>query len=188
MMEKRMKIHFVTTNKNKFREAKEILAPLEDTQIKQAKVKILEIQSMDAKKIVEDKAKKAYEKLKKPVIVEDTSLHIRSWKNFPGPFIAWVVKTIGIDGVCRMVGLDKKARAEAYVAYYDGKKMRIFSGSIDGRIARKPKGKRRFDWDRIFIPAGHSKTFAEMKIEDKNRISHRMKAFVKLRNYLAAGI
>ena len=188
MMEKMMEIHFVTTNKNKFREAKEILATLENTRIKQAKVKILEIQSMDAKKIVEDKAKKAYEKLKKPVIVEDTSLHIRSWKNFPGPFIAWVVKTIGIDGVSRMVGLDKKAKAAAYVAYYDGKKMRTFSGSIDGRIARRPKGKKRFDWDRIFIPAGHSKTFAEMKIEDKNRISHRMKAFVKLRNYLAAGI
>ncbi len=175
-----MDLYFVTSSRNKFREAKEIL----DLDIKQVNFEIREIQSMNVKGIVEDKARKAYEKLRKPVIVEDTALYIRSWKNFPGPFIAWVIKTMGINGICKFAGKDRSAKAEACVAYYDGKRMKIFSGVIKGKISKRPRGRKRFDWDRIFIPEFSKKTFAEMEIAEKNRISHRMKAFKKLKRFL----
>lgn len=175
-----MAVYFVTSNRNKFAEAGKIL----DFEIKQAKLEIPEIQSLKVKDIVEDKARKAYEKLRKPVIVEDTALYIRSWRNFPGPLISWVIKTMGINGICKFTGKERTAKAEACVAYYDGKKMRTFSGSVRGIISKKPRGARRFDWDRIFIPEGEKRTFAEMEIEEKNKISHRMKAFGKMKRFL----
>jgi len=175
-----MELYFATSNRNKFREVCRILG----FEIKQVKLGIPEIQSFDLREIVRDKVKKAYERVGKPVIVEDTALYIKSWKNFPGPFIGWVVKTIGIEGICRLVGEERSARARACVGYYDGERMEIFSGEVKGKIAREPRGRKRFDWDRIFIPSGFSRTFAEMSIEEKNRISHRMKAFVKLKRFL----
>ena len=175
-----MAVCFVTTNINKFREARKIL-PFE---IKQSRLDIPEIQSMDVKEIVEDKARKAYRKLKKPVIVEDTALYMKSWNNFPGPLIAWAIKTMGIRGICRFVGKDRSARAEACVGYYDGKRMKTFSGVVKGKISKKPRGRKRFDWDRIFIPEGEKRTFAEMDLSEKNRISHRMKAFRKLKAFI----
>ena len=175
-----MDLYFVTSNRNKFAEARKIL----DFEIRQAKLEIPEIQSINVKDIVKDKARKAYEKLRKPVIVEDTALYIRSWKGFPGPLISWVIKTMGINGICKFTGKERTAKAEACVAYYDGKKMRIFSGSVKGLISKKPRGARRFDWDRIFVPEGEKRTFAEMEIEEKNKISHRMKAFGKMKRFL----
>ncbi len=175
-----MAVYFVTSNRNKFREAGKILG----FEIRQAKLGIPEIQSIKVKEIVEDKARKAYEKLKKPVIVDDTALYIRSWKNFPGPLISWAIKTMGINGICEYTGKERSAKAEACVAYYDGKRMITFSGIVKGRISDKPRGKKRFDWDRIFIPNGSGRTFAEMEIAEKNKISHRMKAFRKLGRFL----
>lgn len=175
-----MAIYFVTTNTNKFREAGKILG----LEIKQYRIDIPEIQSLNVKKVVEDKARKAYEKLRKPVIVEDTALYIKSWNSFPGPLISWVIKTMGINGICEYAGKERSAKAEACVAYYDGRRMKTFSGTVKGKISRKPRGKKRFDWDRIFIPKGFSKTFSEMKISEKNKISHRMKAFEKLKRFL----
>lgn len=177
-----MEICFVTSNRNKFEEAKRILGP--GFRLKQAKLEISEMQSMNAKEIARDKATKAYKKIRKPVIVEDTALYIRSWKGFPGPLISWAIRTMGIDGICKFVGKDRSAKAEACVAYYNGKTLKIFSGSVNGEIAGAPRGADRFDWDRIFIPLGFSKTFAEMRISEKNRISHRMKAFGHLKKYL----
>lgn len=175
-------IYFVTTNCNKFSEAEKILG--HGFGLRQMKFEIPEIQALDAKKVAEEKAKAAYAKVKKPVIVEDTALYLKAWNGFPGALIAWAIKTMGIEGICKFVGKDRSAKAEACVTYYDGKKMRTFSGSIKGSIAREPRGADRFDWDRIFIPEGRSKTFAEMTLAEKNRISHRMKAFAQLKKHL----
>ena len=177
-----MQVYFATGNKNKFKEAAMIFGP----GLRQKKIEIAEIQSLDVKKVAEAKAKAAFAKVKKPVIVEDTALYINSWKGLPGPLIAWFVRSMGIEKLCKLAGPDRTAKAEACVAYYDGKNMKVVSGAINGRIAFVPRGKDRFDWDRIFIPEGHGKTFAEMTLEEKNRISHRMKAFSQMSKYLKA--
>ena len=59
----------------------------------------------------------------------------------------------------------------------------FFTGRIDGKIADKIVGKRGFGYDPIFIPNGYRKTFAEMNIEEKNKISHRGIALVKLKKF-----
>ena len=62
---------------------------------------------------------------------------------------------------------------------YNGKEVHIFKGKIKGNIVY-PRGKGGFGWDCIFQPEGYNKTFAE--IEEKNKISHRYKAFKKFKN------
>lgn len=59
------------------------------------------------------------------------------------------------------------------------------TGVIEGRIALAPRGSSGFGYDPVFIPEDHDRTFAEMPLADKQAISHRGRAFRKLREYLA---
>ena len=54
---------------------------------------------------------------------------------------------------------------------------------VKGKIAEKPKGKRGFGYDPIFIPHGYKKTFGQMEPKLKNSIDHRSKAFAKIRKF-----
>ena len=60
----------------------------------------------------------------------------------------------------------------------------FFEGIIKGKIIHARKGKDGFGYDPIFIPDGYEKTFAEMTIEEKNKISHRALAVEKLVEFL----
>ncbi|GAB2604568.1 RdgB/HAM1 family non-canonical purine NTP pyrophosphatase [Spirosoma areae] len=59
-----------------------------------------------------------------------------------------------------------------------------FEGIIDGQIILEPRGIGGFGYDPIFQPDGYDRTFAEMSIEEKNRISHRAQALAKMIVYL----
>jgi len=60
----------------------------------------------------------------------------------------------------------------------------FFTGKINGKISNIKKGFEGFGYDPIFIPNGYNKTFAEMKLVEKNLISHRSIAIKKLKDYL----
>ena len=60
----------------------------------------------------------------------------------------------------------------------------IFLGKICGRVSLKPKGNNGFGYDPIFIPEDYKKTFAEMRSNEKNKISHRKIAVIKLKSFL----
>jgi XTP/dITP diphosphohydrolase len=62
----------------------------------------------------------------------------------------------------------------------------FFEGRIDGHIGWEPKGKGGFGYDPLFIPQGHTRTFAELDPAVKNRISHRAIAVRKLLDFLLA--
>ena len=57
-------------------------------------------------------------------------------------------------------------------------------GKINGQVSLEPKGGFGFGYDPIFIPNNYDKTFAEMKIHEKNKISHRKIAIMKLKSFL----
>ncbi|EAY27760.1 RdgB/HAM1 family non-canonical purine NTP pyrophosphatase [Microscilla marina] len=59
-----------------------------------------------------------------------------------------------------------------------------FEGIAAGTILPDTRGSEGFGYDPIFLPEGHTQTFAEMSLEQKNDISHRSKAFVKLVDFL----
>ena len=60
----------------------------------------------------------------------------------------------------------------------------IFNGKVDGRISNQSRGDNGFGYDPIFIPNTFDKTFAELNIKEKNRLSHRSIAVTKLVNFL----
>ncbi|MDE1823532.1 MAG: RdgB/HAM1 family non-canonical purine NTP pyrophosphatase [Candidatus Micrarchaeota archaeon] len=176
-----MAIYFVTSNRNKFNEAERILG----MKLKRYDAGIKELQSMDAKEVAVDKARRAYAKLGKPLIVEDTGLNIAALKGFPGALSSWVEISIGNRGICDMVrGKGRNAYAETCAVFFDGKTLRAFTGRTYGKIMDHPKGRNGFGWDYIFRPDGCRKVYAEMTMDEKNRISHRGKAFSKMKKYL----
>jgi XTP/dITP diphosphohydrolase len=59
-----------------------------------------------------------------------------------------------------------------------------FRGVAEGRIAPERRGAAGFGYDPVFVPKGYEQTFAEMSAETKNRISHRAKAAMQLREFL----
>ena len=82
------------------------------------------------------------------------------------------------------MGKDNSAYAETIACLYDGKDVMFFKGRLDGKITEKPRGTKGFGWDPIFQPVGHTRTFGEMDDEEKNAISMRKEAFLKLKEYL----
>ncbi|MEJ5166315.1 MAG: RdgB/HAM1 family non-canonical purine NTP pyrophosphatase [Thermoanaerobaculia bacterium] len=173
---------FITSNKNKWEEVCRILS----FKIPYKKMDLLEIQELDLKKILKEKAKIAYQNLKKPVVVEDVSLILKGFNGFPGPLIKWVIKAVGPEGIINLCKGSKNFNAEAIcgICTYDGKKFKYFEGKVKGKISKNVRGKNGFGWDPVFIPDGYNKTFAEMDIEEKNKISHRYLAWKKASNIL----
>jgi len=64
-----------------------------------------------------------------------------------------------------------------------GKEM-VIEGVCPGKITTFPRGKQGFGYDPIFQPEGLDKTFAEISLEEKNRISHRAKALFRIKEIL----
>ena len=174
---------FITGNDNKARELSQILG----IDIKREKLDLEEIQSLDLREIAEYKARKAYEILKTPVLVEDVGLVFHAFGRLPGPYIKWFNQEIGIQNYPQLLAPyeDKRITATCMYSLFDGTGIQFFEGINEGTIAPEPRGENGFGFDSIFIPNGQSKTMAEMSPEEKNAISHRGKALVKLKAHLA---
>ncbi len=77
---------------------------------------------------------------------------------------------------------DRRARfvCAAALCLPDGRHF-VFRGETDGVITEKPRGSGGFGYDPVFVPNGYYKTFSELSENEKNMISHRKKAFEKLK-------
>jgi len=172
-------IFFVTRNINKFNEARRVLAEYKIA-VAMLRLKTIEIQDDDVENIARMRAIDALEKSNLPLIVEDAGLFIKSLNGFPGPYSSYVYRTIGSRGILKLMGDvdDRSAQFRSVVAYCSPKEqVRLFRGVADGKIATEARGSSGFGFDPIFEPeGGGGKTFAEMTIEEKNRLSHRSKA------------
>ncbi len=70
------------------------------------------------------------------------------------------------------------------IALVENGKLTTFQGEIQGVITREKHGLQGFGYDPVFLPDGFDRTFAEMELAEKNRISHRALAVQKLIDYL----
>lgn len=79
---------------------------------------------------------------------------------------------------------DRSARFRTIISLIiEGQEFK-FEGIVNGKILGKKKGKGGFGYDPVFQPEGFTRSFAEMSIIDKNRISHRARAMKKLVDFL----
>ena len=79
---------------------------------------------------------------------------------------------------------ERNARFRTVIALIINGRNYTFEGIVEGTILTLRKGSGGFGYDPVFLPSGHRKTFAEMSLEQKNRISHRGKAVLKLADFL----
>ncbi|ODN01808.1 Inosine triphosphate pyrophosphatase [Orchesella cincta] len=133
------------------------------------------------------KCQSAFEIIKRPVIVEDTSLCFNALGGLPGPYIKCFLKKVGSEGLFKLLhGFDDhSAVAVASIAYCDGNinKIKIFKGMTTGRIVSR--GSQGFGWNVWpFLPDGCDKTYAEMSADEKNEISHRKRAVEAMRKII----
>lgn len=145
-----------------------------------------EPQALDPSDIVEAKARSAYEKLSRPVLVEDSGLSIRAWGGFPGALVKWLEKSAGVDALARMLDgfPDRAATAVCAIAFCDGAEVITARGETVGSIAAEPRGEGGFGWDVLFIPEGSDRTFAQMAPAEKDHVSHRRRAWDALSDKL----
>ena len=179
-LERWNQLKFITSNADKVREASKIL----NCQLEQVSTLMIhEIQTYDINKIVEHKARQAYEELKCPVLVEDSGLIFAAWNGLPGALVKWFEISVGCEGVLKMLeGFEnREAFAVCMVAVFNGDEMCVTKGEVRGKISYSVRGENGFGWDTIFIPDRHDRTFAEMSFSEKNTISHRRQAFEELK-------
>lgn len=198
--ESRGTITFVTGNKNKLLEVQRLLSSDRTRSIpfdlEKAKLDLPELQG-SPEQIAREKCETAANLLQSAVMTEDTSLCFHALKGLPGPYIKWFLDDLGHDGLNKLLqGFDdNRAYAQTIIAFSPGpgKEVHLFDGRTEGRIV-PPRGALDFGWDPVFEPLpdecdsggiASGLTYAEMK-DDKNRISHRSRAFQKFREFLAS--
>ena len=171
---------FASSNMNKFFEAQIILAEFGIKPIHYL-LDLLEIQDDSLSKIALQKALDAYDKCKKPVIVEDDGLFINSLSGFPGPFSSYVFKTIGNNGILKLIGSNRSAQFRAVIAFCDSNKKPVFfESNVFGEISKNIQDGG-WGYDPIFIPEKQNKTYAELA--DKNKLSHRYESLKKFASW-----
>ena len=175
-----MALYYITSNKRKFEEAKEIMPGLE-----WFKKDIDEIQSLDPKEIINAKIREASKYCKNEFIVEDVSVSMECLNGLPGTMIKWFLKALGTDGIYKIAenfGVFG-ASCSIVIGYSNKGEINLFEGKCDGKLVKPAKNAYDF-WDDLFMPGGYDKTFADMPLDQKNAISHRAVALNKLRQFL----
>jgi XTP/dITP diphosphohydrolase len=139
------------------------------------------------------KAYHIFSKLGVDCFADDTGLEVEALNGAPGVYSArYAGKDVSFAENTALLlknlegAENRKARFRTviYLIFY-GKKW-LFEGTVNGTIIKEPRGTAGFGYDPIFVPDGYNKTFAEMSPDEKNGISHRGLAVVKMLNYLEA--
>ena len=175
---------FLTGNQHKA----DHLAKLLGLPLEHKKLDLDEIQSVDVAVVAEHKVRQAFEIVKRPVFVEDVSLGFEALGGLPGPFVKFfLLEGEGLEQLCRMLdGFEsRRAVGECVYAYYDGARLELLKGGIEGTIAGHPRGENGFGWDAIFCPDGYDgRTRAELNDDEYAKVYQIIKPIAALKAIL----
>lgn len=176
-----MKLGLVTSNKHKLEEYRQGLDRL-GVDIELLKADCEEIQTDTLQKVVRSCIEQLKDQGYRNFMLDDSGLFVPSLNGFPGVYSAYVMETIGCQGMLRLIdGLDRGARFECCIGV-SSEELGDFSvtGASPGRIIFEERGTGGFGYDPIFVPDGEERTFAQMDMLSKNQHSHRGRAMVLL--------
>ncbi|HJP80781.1 MAG TPA: non-canonical purine NTP pyrophosphatase [Candidatus Saccharimonadales bacterium] len=164
-------IIFVTSNTGK---VKTLERKLNTTKyrVTRKNIELPEIQADNSREISIFKARAAYDMLRRPVIVQDSSFHIAALGGFPGPYIKYVNETIGAEGILRLLQnvSDRSAHFELALTYKDKNIERTFVNVAKaGRIAETLyEANSENAWSslwKVYIPPGQTEPLAALPSE-----------------------
>lgn len=188
-MNDKFELVFATQNEGKYNEVKKLIPSV---------IRLLSLDDLNFCGEIEETGKtlKQNAKIKSDFIyknyntncfADDSGLEIDSLKGLPGVYSARFAgnnckSQDNIEKVWRLLTGYKNTNAKLKSVFslnINGKTF-FFEGKIEGKIIFDQRGQNGFGYDSIFIPNGHKKTFAELDLIEKNKISHRSKALKKL--------
>jgi inosine triphosphate pyrophosphatase len=180
-----IKIEYITSNAQKFEEARHILSSWE---LEQVNIELTEIQG-NRFEIAQAKAKEALRILNRPLVVEDVSMNCPAIGGLPGPYIKDFLKSIGDHGLVELIHKyeDHSVEVICVVGYIKpGIEPILFEGVVSGTIV-KPRGLTKhgiYSWNGIVQPHNSSKTYGEMSLVEHSLCSMRFIALNKLKHFL----
>lgn len=197
-----MDIWVATTNTGKLNEFKNLLSELPFHIHSPSELSFYSSPVEDGKTFVDNARIKARAlRVLKPnawVVADDSGLEVGGLNNMPGIHSARYAGDKAADAennakVLKMLSIrspmNRQARFVcALVVYSPNAEEHVFIDTVEGTIAEKERGKAGFGYDSIFMPTGESKTFGELGLAYKNRVSHRAKAIRQLRDVLAKSL
>lgn len=191
MSKDRELIYFVTGNEHKYLEVESLFKTAElSYQLKRKDLPMIEIQADTLREVAIYKLQSIQEDMNNSYLIEDAGFFVDLPLNgFPGVYSKYALHSIGNEGILRLIkDFDStKAHFEAVIAlfYKPFDKILIFEGRVEGIVSSTKKGDHGFGFDPIFIPDELPyKTFGELEISEKNRISHRAKAWDQMIKFL----
>ena len=195
-----MKVILATHNSDKYQEMSDAL--------KNFSISVLSLSDFpNIGEIIEDgstltenaiiKAKTVFDITGIPSISDDTGLMVDALNGEPGVYSARYASENATysDNVNKLLlnmkNIPKNKRIAQFktvMVYWDNNTELIVEGSVKGRITSTPKGVGGFGYDSVFYIPEQEKTFAEMTIKEKNKISHRGIALYNLKKELSSTI
>ncbi len=188
-----MKLVFATNNQYKFQEINKTL---------ENKITLLNLKDLDfhdeipeTHETIEENAREKalyiYNRFHLNCFADDTGLEVDALNGRPGVYSArYAGESCSFEDNMKkilheMTGIsNRKAKFRTVIALVEEGNIRYFEGIIHGKILESPIGHEGFGYDPVFQPEGYNKTFAEMTLHEKNKISHRAIAINKLIDYL----
>ena len=188
-----MKLVFATNNRHKLDEVRAIVGD---------RVEVLSLNDIDCHDEIPEtadtlqgnaliKARYIYEKYGVDCFADDTGLEVEALDGAPGVYSARYAGE-ECDPEANMRKLlhnltgksNRNAQFRTVIALIVKGEEMLFNGIVKGTIATEKKGDSGFGYDPVFIPEGHSESFAQMSSEMKNSMSHRFRATQQLGDYL----
>lgn len=137
------------------------------------------------------KAHYVFDKTGLNVFADDTGLEVEALNGKPGVFTARYAgpECDSAKNIKKLLAelngeTNRRAQFRTIICLIIGNDEYLFEGVVKGTITTKLAGNEGFGYDPVFIPDGYDKTFAEMPLSEKNKISHRSIAVKKLVNFL----
>lgn len=187
-----MKLCFATRNSNKIREIKQELG---DT------FEILSLDDVNCHEEIPEttgtiegnskqKALYVWEKYQINCFADDSGLEVDALNGEPGVDSAHYSGSRDFDAnidllLKNLAGVDnRQASFKTVITLITAGKVQQFTGTIKGNILKERRGEEGFGYDPVFLPNAYDQTFAEMSLDEKNKISHRAQALRKLIDFL----
>jgi non-canonical purine NTP pyrophosphatase (RdgB/HAM1 family) len=177
-------IIFATSNDGKVKSLQRRFERLgvEGFKITKRTLDLIEPQAVSSTEVAKYKAKQAFDVMQKPILVDDSSFHISALGGFPGPFIKYMLETIGIEGILSFMNgkEDRSAYFLSTLVYIDESgNEHVFEdepyyGVITNKIEDYESTKAWSKLSKIFIPTGSDKVLALMTDEDHARIDEKI--------------
>ena len=127
------------------------------------------------------------------VIADDSGLEVDALGGAPGVFSARYAgpsaqdadnNALLLKNLASLPAAERSARFHCVIVLARaGRKLAAFHGTVEGSIISHRQGTGGFGYDPLFLPEGHTKTFGQLPVDVKNRLSHRARALAKLRDW-----